>query len=86
VERGAQESWSLFEDPLLQAQKHCILRKRKAGRNASRPLWINKELLDFLKLKKKACREWKQDWVTWEDYKGVGRAKDQVWKAKTRYN
>ena len=79
MERGAQESWSLFEDPLLQAQKHCILRKRKAGRNASRPLWINKELLDFLKLKKKVCREWSQEQATGEGYREVVHAaRDQV--------
>jgi len=38
-ERGAQESWSVFKDHLLQAQKQCILRKRKAGKNARRPPW-----------------------------------------------
>ena len=43
-ERGGQESWSVFKDHLLQAQKQCILRKRKAGKNARRPPWINKEL------------------------------------------
>ena len=45
--RGAQESWSAFKDHLLQAQKQCIPRKRKAGKNAKRPLCINKLLLDL---------------------------------------
>ena len=67
--REAQESWSIFKNHLLLAQKHCILRKRKAGKNARRPLWINKELLDLLKCKKNIYAEWKQEWVTWEDYK-----------------
>jgi len=33
-----------------------------------RPLWINKELLDLLKRKKKVCRESKagREWATWE--------------------
>ena len=35
--RGVQESWSAFKDHLLQAQKHCIPRKRKAGKDARRP-------------------------------------------------
>jgi len=36
--RGAQESWLVSKDCLLQAQKQCMQRKRKAGKNASRPL------------------------------------------------
>jgi len=43
--RGTQESCSVFKDHLLQAQKQCVLRKRKAGKNARRPLRIKKELL-----------------------------------------
>ena len=33
--RGAQESWSVFKDHLLQAQKQCIWRKRKMSKEAS---------------------------------------------------
>ena len=40
--RGAQESWLVFKDHLLQAQKQCILRKMKAVKKARRPPWINK--------------------------------------------
>ena len=47
-ERRAQESWSVFKDHLLQAQKQCIPRKRKAGKNARRPPWINKEQKESL--------------------------------------
>jgi len=42
-----------------------------AGKNARRLPWINKELLDLFMLKKKCCRERKQEQVTWEDYKQV---------------
>ena len=38
--RGAQESRSILKNHLLQAQKQP--RKRKAGKNARRPPWINK--------------------------------------------
>ena len=47
----------VFKDHLLQALKQRIPRKRKTGKNARRSLWINKELLDLLKLKKKVYRE-----------------------------
>jgi len=42
--RGAQESWSIFKDHLLQAQERCIPTKRKSGRNARRHTWKKKEL------------------------------------------
>jgi len=39
--REAQESWSVFKDHLLQAQEQCIPTKRKSGKNARRPAWMN---------------------------------------------
>ena len=66
-ERGIQESWSVSKDHLLQAKKQCILRKRKAGKNARTLPWISKELLDLLKHKKKVYTEWKEEQVIWED-------------------
>lgn len=39
----------------LQAQEQSILMSRKLGKNASRPAWINKELLE--KLKHRSSRE-----------------------------
>jgi len=51
---GAQESWSVFKDHLLQAQERCILAKRKSGRSTRRPACMNKELLAKLKQKKEA--------------------------------
>ncbi|GAB0180076.1 hypothetical protein GRJ2_000472900 [Grus japonensis] len=54
--RGAQESWLLFKDHLLQAQEGCIPTKKKSGKNTQRPPWMNKELLDKLKHKKEAYR------------------------------
>jgi len=35
--RGVKESWSVFKNHLLQAQKQCMLRKRMTGKNARRP-------------------------------------------------
>ncbi|KFV10376.1 hypothetical protein N340_10119, partial [Tauraco erythrolophus] len=81
--RGAQESWLIFKDHLLQAQEQCIPTKRKSGRNTRRPAWMNKELLDQLGHKKKAYRGWKQGQVAEEEYRAIVRAtRDQVRKAK----
>ncbi|KFV09049.1 hypothetical protein N340_00462, partial [Tauraco erythrolophus] len=80
---GAQESWLIFKDHLLQAQEWCIRTKRKSGRNTRRPAWMNKELLNKLRHKKKAYREWKQGQVAWEEYREIVRVtRDQVRKAK----
>ncbi|PKU37622.1 hypothetical protein llap_12076 [Limosa lapponica baueri] len=46
---GAQESWLVFKDHLFQAQERCIPKKKKSGKKARRPAWINKELLDKIK-------------------------------------
>ncbi|GAB0197925.1 mitochondrial enolase superfamily member 1 [Grus japonensis] len=81
--RGAQERWLVFKGHLLQAQERCISTKRKSGKNAQRPAWMNKELLSKLKHKKEACRGWKQGQVAWEEYREtVSAARDQVRKAK----
>jgi len=67
--RGAQESWLIFQDHLLQAQETCIPTKRKSGKNTRRPAWMNEELLDKLKHKKEAYRAWKKGQVPWEQYR-----------------
>ncbi|KAK4818694.1 hypothetical protein QYF61_017915 [Mycteria americana] len=78
-----QESWLTFKDHLLQAQERCIPTKRKSGKNARRPAWMNKELLDKLKHKKEAYRGCKQGQLAWEEYREIVRAaRDQVRKAK----
>lgn len=46
-ERGStQESWMIFKDFLLQAQKQCIPMKKKSGKKSRKLTWMNKELLD----------------------------------------
>jgi len=80
---GAQESWSVFKDHLLQAQEQCILTKRKSGRNTRRPTRMNKGLLAKLMQKKETYRAWKQGQVAWEEYREIVRvAREQVRKAK----
>ncbi|GAB0180427.1 hypothetical protein GRJ2_000508000 [Grus japonensis] len=81
--RGAQDSWLVFRDHLLQAQKQCIPTKRRSGKNTTWPAWMNEELLDKLQHKKEAFGGWKQGQVAWEEYREVVRAvRDQVRKAK----
>ncbi|KFQ75960.1 hypothetical protein N337_07842, partial [Phoenicopterus ruber ruber] len=81
--RGAQESWLIFKNHLLRAQERCVPTKKKSGKNARRPAWINRELLDKLRHKKGAYREWKQGWVAWEEYREIVRAaREQVRIAK----
>ena len=81
--RGVQESWSEFKDHLLQAQERRIPTKRKSGKEARRPAWMNKELLDKLKRKTEAYRGWKQGQVAWEEYRDIAQAvRDLVRKAK----
>ncbi|KFW77528.1 hypothetical protein N336_11811, partial [Phalacrocorax carbo] len=81
--RGDQESWLIFKDHLLQAQERYIPTKRKSGKNARRPAWMSKELLEKLKHKKEAYREWKQGQVAWYEYREIVQAaRDQVRKAK----
>jgi len=65
--RGAQKRWLIFKDHFLQTQDQCVPRKRKSGRNARRPAWMNKELLDKLKHRKEAYRGQKPGQVAWEE-------------------
>ena len=69
--RGAQKSWLIFKGHLLQAQEQCIPTKRKSGKNARRPAWMNKELLGKLKYNKEAYRRWKQGQAAWEKYREI---------------
>ncbi|PKU42805.1 hypothetical protein llap_6884 [Limosa lapponica baueri] len=83
--KGAQESWLILKDRLLQAQQQCIPTKRKSGKDTRRPAWVNNELLGKLKQKKEAYRVWKQGQVTWEEYREIVQAaKDHIRKAKAQ--
>ncbi|GAB0187153.1 hypothetical protein GRJ2_001180600 [Grus japonensis] len=76
--RGAQDSWFVFRDHLLQAQEQC-----KKSKSARSPAWMSKELLGKLKHKKEAYRGWKQGQVAWEEYREIVWAtREQIRKAK----
>ncbi|PKU47352.1 dtw domain-containing protein 2 [Limosa lapponica baueri] len=40
--RETQGTWLIFNDHLLQAQERCVPTKRKSGKIARRPAWMNK--------------------------------------------
>ncbi|KFQ42530.1 hypothetical protein N333_10137, partial [Nestor notabilis] len=83
--RGAQDCWLIFKDHLLHAQERCIPTRRKCGRRARRPPWMDKELLRKLRGEKEAYRRWKQGQAAREEYSNVvWKARDQVRKAKAQ--
>lgn len=51
----------IFKDEyFLDTQEQSVSVNRKSGKNVKKSVWINKELLAKLKLKKEARRGWKQ--------------------------
>lgn len=86
--RGAQDSWLILKDRLLQTQAWCLPTKRKLCKHIRRPVWINKLIVDKLKHKREACREWKQSKVAWENYRemeqpGIRLGKLKLWENST---
>lgn len=55
--RGTQECWLMFKDHLLQDKERCIPIRRKSGKNARMPPWMDKELLKKLKGKKRSLQK-----------------------------
>ncbi|PKU38766.1 glycerol kinase [Limosa lapponica baueri] len=82
--RGAQESRLIFKDHLLQAQGSSILISMKSGKSVWRPAWMNNELLAKIKDKKEAYRGWKEEQVTWEEYRNIVRASRDERKLRKR--
>ncbi|PKU39222.1 rna-directed dna polymerase from mobile element jockey-like [Limosa lapponica baueri] len=75
----------VFKDCLLQAQERCIPKKKKSGKIANRPAWMNKELLDKLRTKKEAYRGWKQGQVDRAEYRETVRAsRNQIRQVKAQ--
>ena len=63
--RGANKKANWYQGPFPPSAE-AVHSEKKTSKEARRPPRINKELLE---LKKKVYREWKQEQVTWEDYK-----------------
>ncbi|NXT06727.1 RTJK polymerase, partial [Prunella fulvescens] len=68
-----QDSWVAFRDCFYEAQDRSIPTRRKSRKGARRPAWLNRELLDKLRWKRKVYRSWKEGLATWEEYKAIVR-------------
>ena len=54
-----------------------------SGKGGRRPAWMNKELMNELKVKKKVHKMWKEGLSTWKEDRNVVRAcRDKTRKAK----
>lgn len=58
------EGWSVLKNHLLQVHL-----KKKEGRQECQEVSVHQQGASGRKHKKKFYREWKHEWVTWEDYK-----------------
>jgi len=69
---GAEESWLIFKDHLLQARV-MHPNKEEARQKHQEASWVNKELLDKLQHGKEAHRGWKQGQVAWAEYREIAQ-------------
>ena len=54
-----------------------------SGKGGRRPAWMNKELMNELKVKKKVHKMWKEGLSTWKEHRNVARScRDAMRKAK----
>jgi len=81
-EKVVEQSWLLFKDALLRVQKLSIHQNKKSEKGGRKPAWLNEYLLVKLKEKKGMYKQWKQGWVTWEEYRNaVWTCEDGIRKA-----
>jgi len=66
-----QEWVSLFQYHHLSARAQEIPKCQKPCRWDKRPAWLSRDLILNFRWKKKLYDCWKQDWVTWEIYRGA---------------
>lgn len=59
-DKGAGESWQLFEDIFIRAQTLLIPVCKKPGKQRRRPALLSKDFLVKLKHKREEHRQWKQ--------------------------
>jgi len=80
---GVQECCSLFKRHYLHAQEQCVPLRKKSSKGGRRPAWLNKELLEENRWKRKVHGMWKEGQAIWQEYRNVVRAcRDATRKAK----
>ncbi|KFQ11595.1 hypothetical protein N330_13859, partial [Leptosomus discolor] len=72
-DKGAGQSWQIFEDTFHGVQELSIPRCQKSGKQGKRPAWRSRDLLGKLKGKKELHRQWKQGQVLWEEHRDAAR-------------
>ncbi|KFV48258.1 hypothetical protein N328_03880, partial [Gavia stellata] len=83
--KGAKQSSQIFKDAFHRAQEFLIPRCKKSGKEGKRWAWLSQDLLIKLKGKKEMNRQWKQGWVSWEEYRDAAQlCRDGVRKAKAQ--
>ncbi|KAF1552038.1 hypothetical protein FQV20_0001515, partial [Eudyptula albosignata] len=80
-----QEGWSIFKKEVLKAQEQAVPVCRKKNGWGRRPAWLNGELLQGLRKKRRVYRLWKKGQATQGEYRDLVRScREEMRKAKAQ--
>ncbi|KAF1548265.1 RNA-directed DNA polymerase from mobile element jockey, partial [Eudyptula albosignata] len=80
-----QEGWTIFKKEVLKAQEQAVPVCRKKNGWGRRPAWLNRELLQGLRKKRRVYRLWKKGQATQEEYRDLVRScREEMRKAKAQ--
>ncbi|XP_064908670.1 uncharacterized protein LOC135578557 [Columba livia] len=72
--KGGQEGWTCFKQVILSAQEQAIPVCRKASWRGRQPAWLNREILNEIRNKKRLYRLWKKGLATYEEFMEIARS------------
>ncbi|KAF1517439.1 hypothetical protein FQV19_0016785, partial [Eudyptula minor] len=80
-----QEGWTIFKKEVLKAQEQAVPVCRKKNGRGRRPAWLNRELLQGLRKKRRVYRLWKKGQATQGEYRDLVRScREEMRKAKAQ--
>ncbi|KAF1443079.1 hypothetical protein FQV21_0001647, partial [Spheniscus demersus] len=80
-----QEGWMIFKKEVLKAQEQAVPVCRKKNGWGRRPAWLNGELLQGLRKKRRVYRLWKKGQATQGEYRDLIRScREEMRKAKAQ--
>jgi len=80
--KGVQAGWTFFKEEVLKAQEQVVPMCHKTSWRATRPAWLNRELLLGLRRKRRVYHLWKKGQATQEEYRGlVWSCREEIRKA-----
>ncbi|KAF1512578.1 hypothetical protein FQV20_0000633, partial [Eudyptula albosignata] len=80
-----QEGWTIFKKEVLKAQEQAVPVCRKKNGWGRRPAWLNGELLQGLRKKRRVYRLWKKGQATQGEYRDLVRScREEMRKAKAQ--